>query len=827
MKMKKLLYIFIVFSLGLVSCTERLDIPNAVPADCIMLNVFNSPMTKAQNWAGLDYERQLLRLDCFFYPKGQTDAPCVYYQKVDVNEIGSAEIPFYVDESVINTIFPSSDECDVFVIANLTSGTFAKGQTGTDVPTLSKTVLTLDGNRDAIDKPFIMQGLHIATKGDNNNASGTIPLHRAAAKVTITVNIPEKIEIEYENADKVTMIPVLSEDTGAIPFKTAFHNGVKKTYLRDDYSSQLVAEDAHHVGKQNYVAAGEVPAVGDTPKKYTFTCEIPFYTYARAWEKGAEDAAYLTFEMPWTNVSDPENPVTQTYYYQILVNSGGRCFGPNNWYDLTVNVGVIGSTVESEPVTIQDLTYYVLDWTTEPDPEHEAGGDRYEDVNITDYTYFVVHNNRIELNNVTTGDVTIDASHKLAWELEWPEDEAIQATFDKLEHLYHSGTVAAYYINCSTNPAKQQNLNAFITEDNFSVSESGKSLLFNYPKESIDGTHKVYSPVYVHLKIWLDIDGDRKVSQEETDFVEYVTFVYYPSMYIIPEPSTLRSIYVNGDQNKSTTGMNNVDMDGYKLGASTGVKNFDGDNEITNNSMYVITVSSFGPDDFFYGPPLDANGYLNFTDGLTNPSVKYDYIIGDPRQRKSDLALNDSNNVRSWVEAPDLNGSPRQLQNYYPTENIGKSLQIIAPKYRIVSFNNASGKNCTPESAAMRCASLQEDGFPAGRWRLPTVAEVRFIIYLQMEEVIEDIFLSSGSYYATASYASGTQLVTLRENNKQIQWNKVASGISVRCVYDEWYWGSERDALVNPSPSWSVTDVNGERHYGDEYLFTWGDKKIW
>jgi hypothetical protein len=235
--------------------------------------------------------------------------------------------------------------------------------------------------------------------------------------------------------------------------------------------------------------------------------------------------------------------------------------------------------------------------------------------------------------------------------------------------------------------------------------------------------------------------------------------------------------------------MNNVELDGYSLGASTGVKNFEGNNETTNNSMYVINVSSLASSDLFYGPPLNSDGYLEFTDGFNNATVPYNYVIGDPRQRTSDLALDGSNTARSWAEAPALYGTtPRQLQYYYPTESHGKALQVIAPSYRIVSFNNASGKHCTPESAAMRCASLQEDGFPAGRWRLPTVAEVQFIINLQMLSVIEDIFLSGSSYYATASYASNGELVTLRENNNKIEWNSRGGSISVRCVYDEWYW---------------------------------------
>jgi hypothetical protein len=43
--------------------------------------------------------------------------------------------------------------------------------------------------------------------------------------------------------------------------------------------------------------------------------------------------------------------------------------------------------------------------------------------------------------------------------------------------------------------------------------------------------------------------------------------------------------------------------------------------------------------------------------------------------------------------------------------------------------------------------------------------------------------------------------------------------ISVRCVYDEWFWGSAREAKENP-------DADRTPDNGDEYLFTWGDKEI-
>ena len=810
MKMKKILYIFLALSICLVSCSDKMKSPGEIPADCIMLNIFNSPMTRAQNWEGLDYERQLKRLDCFFYPKGQTNSACVYYQKVEVEEVGSAEIPFYVDESVINTIFPNDDECDVFIIANLPSGTFAENQDGTDVPTLSKTVLTLNGERDAIDKLFVMQGLDVATKGNNNNASGTIPLHRAAAKVTITVNIPEQIEIEYENANNnVTMEPVFRDNMDNITLRTAFHNGVKKTYLRDDYSSQLVAEDAHHVGKQGYIAAGEVPAVGDTPKKYTFTCEIPFYTYARAWEKGAEDAAFLTFEMPWTNVTDPENPVTQTYYYQILINGGGRCFEPNNWYDLTVNVGVIGSTVESEPVQIQDITYYVLDWTTEPDPEHEAGGDRYEDVDITDYTYLIVPEPKLIINNSSTGVIHFEASHNIGIKMN---------TDNKIEEFFKTEVdFSSYYINCGVGKTERPKVTSLsIDEDDFTIDNNKNTLTYNFEIPST-----IYSPIYVYATIWLELDGKEGMSEAESEFSQNIEIVQYPAMYVIPDESNVYSVYVNKKQSASAEVKITSGSTTHNLGRTTGHSNNTWDGK--PSFMLTVTVSAFNSN----------NGFI------AHDGNYYPYIIGDPRSRVSDIELdgdtNPTNISSNWVTTNaikyDENGNivrydngeiqyeNRSLQYYYPTETEGNAFQIVSPKFRMVSFFSSGWPHITAKGAAMRCATYQEDGYPAGRWRLPTEAEIMFVIDLQNNDAITDVFFGTNEYYASSLYNSTNRYKIKNSGNPT--WSYATTG-SVRCVYDEWYWGNERESKENPDWKGSHT-TRGD----NEYLFTWGDKKIW
>jgi hypothetical protein len=97
--------------------------------------------------------------------------------------------------------------------------------------------------------------------------------------------------------------------------------------------------------------------------------------------------------MPWKNEATGNY---RLYYYQIPINITDNRFAPNHWYDITANIGVLGSTVESQPYLIGEMSFYVLDWTTEPDAPY---GDRYEDIVMEKYTYLVVPEKRIEINN--------------------------------------------------------------------------------------------------------------------------------------------------------------------------------------------------------------------------------------------------------------------------------------------------------------------------------------------------------------------------------------------------------------------------------------------
>ena len=860
--MKKILYTLLITISALVSCTEDLGQIDTPSNGNMVLTVYNSTMTKAiTDPDGLKYERELKSLDCFFYVNGQTDDACVYYQRFDPvpdNAIddGKAEIPLNVSDAVLNAIFPGSNTtCEVFIIANLPANSaYESGAAGTDVPTLNKILLSMeeDGTYDAVGKPFAMAGLDVATKTEVDrkvSVEGTVPLYRAAAKITISVNIPENIITEVtqfdgmgnilrdENGDPIkepqTMTPVFIENQGGtdvVALESAFHNGVNKTYLRADYvdedGNSLIAEaDYFETDLWRYKALVEIPATGTAPKQYVYTCEVPFYSYARAWERGSDDAAYISFRMPWRNDA---TDVHRTYYYQIPINITDNRFEPNHWYDITANIGVLGSTVESQPLLIGEMSFYVLDWTTEPDSPY---GDRYEDIVMEKYTYLVVPEKRIEINNADSGKIPYEASHKIGIMMDSAE-KVVEFLDDE------TTTMEAFYLYCgprlnadgsvdtdsSGKPYTQdpEAKSLPITKANFTDNENG-TITYNYQIPE-----SVYSPVYSYIIIWLDFDGDDILDDSypadyegvrEDEFVEYVTVVQYPPIYVTPDKTTQYSIYVN-NENRYTKGTGTSRSDAvqfshengyyYGLGVVPGTNTTTGEKAF----MYTITVTSLKESDVFY--------YNATTHSSADTQSPYQYVIGDPRSTVSDTILNDDDHDtnQNWVTAPSVDGTNRKLQYYYPTSTEDGAFQVIAPKFRVVSFHGNGHRFHNYEGAKMRCASYQEDGYPAGRWRLPTFAELQFIVKLQEAYVICPIFFGSSKYFTPTTQVTYNQSgSTFNTTSGDFTSPSREGGTgSVRCVYDEWFWGDQKDAI--PSDE-------ARPNEGEEYVFTWGDEQIW
>ena len=145
------------------------------------------------------------------------------------------------------------------------------------------------------------------------------------------------------------------------------------------------------------------------------------------------------------------------------------------------------------------------------------------------------------------------------------------------------------------------------------------------------------------------------------------------------------------------------------------------------------------------------------------------------------------------------------LTNYYPTNSTGTE-NMIAPEILIASsYGKTSYSNMTLERAAMRCALYQEDGYPAGRWRLPTFSEVKFIMELSTAEKIPTLFQMDKPDWVGYWCANG-KVVADNSGNILLQTPgnyTNSSNTAPRCVYDLWYWGEEHSTYAT---TWHLGD---------------------
>lgn len=292
-----------------------------------------------------------------------------------------------------------------------------------------------------------------------------------------------------------------------------------------------------------------------------------------------------------------------------------------------------------------------------------------------------------------------------------------------------------------------------IQSEGFSLTWNDDELIFIHTVTTED-----YVPYTITVEVW---------NEQELDATWEIT--QYPAIYIVGDYNP------NGDENRFVYGRSEEtvnsgwytdpieDDDGNTLG---GVNNPLVNATNKNLNQYTIYITSF-----------DIAGS--------------NYAIGDPRSSTVDNLdfLN-----------KEINGET--LSYYYPTRKDGVQ-NVIAPAFKIASsWGVVDANSLTYETAKRRCASYQENGYPAGRWRVPTEAEIQYIVSLSDRGVIPvlfggDYYASSGRYYDNESSPAG-----FHDDSR--------GGHAVRCVYDVWYWGNEKMSEKD----------------GSDTEFVWGDEPM-
>ena len=153
--------------------------------------------------------------------------------------------------------------------------------------------------------------------------------------------------------------------------------------------------------------------------------------------------------------------------------------------------------------------------------------------------------------------------------------------------------------------------------------------------------------------------------------------------------------------------------------------------------------------------------------------------------------------TRAWTNAGDI----------LVASNDENTRNMIAPHFFVSSGLTEGFVGYAPTEYipyAKRGATYQEAGFPAGRWRMPTEAEIAFIAARQYDGTIPPIFNVDMTYFAS----SGRFVIIPSDKTKGLmyftidQLNKPATAVNkpnqtyadlidAKYVYDVWYWGDK------------------------------------
>lgn len=750
--------------------------------------------------AGVDAlnENALTEAWVFLFPAGtvtadNASAQATLAQKVSLNAAGTAVFTITPQqEEVENTLFPNqATEADIYVVANLPATTAADFST---LPTLSQlrqlaveaqfkgsdpgeTVST--GNYKTQDS-FVMTGSGSVTLDRSTqpySGSASVNLKRLASKVELSIHIAQSIKgddgrvwtPDYDHIDvrlmgckqKAQLSGEPWEPVPAVPLA-----GLEGTLLETARADNAIFDYYRRYGTAQTIDQQSRSSVG------------PFYSYPTAWPAAdpfGPAAVYALITVPMSEQNQQTGSIKYEYY-RYKVRMLWSQLEPNKWYTQRVNIELLGALHQGEEVPeLTDLTFAVADWSTVENSVQitdmrqldvtYAGDVTQETTSQYNADFFgspatdtgqhhvVILDNLEDVNITYTSSpgIKLQSVEKYYYDFSGNKATRVAAAADgagTVSALTGAGTQASPWTAGYSSPkgtTGDRPVTVWLEGSGSQTSIHVHHSLHN--RTSDTATDYDVSAFYLRLHITHD---DQPATTTAAGESEYIYVVQRPAISIRAEETgntnTASGVYVNAKNNKEDYGLSTA-------GTSQG------DNK--NFNQYVITISSL---------PSGSS-----------------YVIADPRVDRENAGTSQLS-YSSWATAPDMNGTNRKLKNYRSTREGSDFANLIAPSFRFASSHGACGPLDTRGIAKARCAAYQEFSRPAGRWRVPTVAEIKFTVQLSAQGRIPMLFgRATGSidYWANDGCVrvnnkiNSVTTVTDNDNDRQPR---------VRAVYDEWYW---------------------------------------
>lgn len=776
-----------------------------------------------------------------------SDADAVYHHRVDPEEDpvnyteGKWEATFnlVITRVKAREIFTAANNmrATVYAVVNY-PGELTPGGVldATSLSELAATAIITDfaeTENDYIQDSFLMDGQTVITYNESADisASGTIEVTRFAAKMTTAISVEEQVTLKHVNDPDVpaeVWTPVLHTMRiylvdGAKNVKLGTINGSENT--SPEFFSYDAEESKRPFVRDNGVEYLSPTTVGSGSEEKVYYNTYPMYSYPVAWSTGRPDYSqpqkqpYLKLEMDWRRTeANGYSYDRRKYYYKVIlpVTSLER----NNWYHLNIDVSILGSETDEGQAIIQP-TCYILDWQNKSVPI-----DKY--AVISKARYLSVDTNPKELNNLTTLSIPFLSSHDVlivdgSQKATRPyygviTEENESEVVDNYNTKYHAWVRkdtdnGTYYLDYTGQDQDPNGDSAYepsewITNTSTTI-EFSHTLQNDYTKNDFD-----YSPYTIEFDIVHDDLTEGVYPYNE--YLKHITIIQYPGIYI--------ESCMNSDSEIRATS-DNSGTPFYPIASEKPWLNKPWGYVYIDNGRFIRTGNNSEP---YYKLSTDNNkreyqwrtvwytggGRDIFRINVTVLPNNSEFVIGDPRidgydttvpvlgysfvndgDAPGDAVLQDrtgeaSNFTPARVVDGDVNtslaltGETRPLTYYRPTENSDRTENMLAPAYRIsTKLGGTEFGKITANQAKWRCAGYQEDGFPGGRWRIPTKSEIKFIAQLSAKGVFESMF--SGEYWS----ANGV----VRVNRDQGTVTSIGDDMAyLRCVYDAWYWGDEQ-----------------------------------
>ena len=565
----------------------------------------------------------------------------------------------------------------------------------------------------------------------------------------------------------------------------------------------------------NYPISPDPLTATATDGNYQFSTGA-VYTYPQTWTAGENGEPYFKVQMTWrSNVRGTSN-----FYYKICVPKPGTdgkvTINRNTCYVVDVTLDVIDT--ENEYVVVNPANYTVQEWAVSA----WQGGS-----GMGSARFFNVPKKSIVLYSNEYVDIP------------YSSNSAVTAFFKQIKFKFYgdsSGAIYEYTFNYSDEANKTSlTLNGTTDTEGHSVPAKARETTSTPYTITIPAGSKYVRFSHPLTGIFTERTITLRIKNQEGAYAD-VTITQHPAIEL--KTRSTSNAFVNGWFARANSDVR--DADGNLMGVRFGpTQAFDsgqyryhatsnwsgtycthfpqtggsnpmdlmgyifGDNSSTTvvaNTVYMteITVSAFNETNDHF-----AIQYRNSTtyNGGTGTDITRYYKVGDPRvpvsthypsftlpeylysdaTHRDDPDYTGGNKFQSWEDP---------LKILIASQNADAN-EVIAPRFLVSSALNYISSSIPHDGSMRRATCYQEAGYPAGRWRLPTEAEIAFIVARQKEGVIPELF--AGTYY----HCANGRLVYVAKNNTnppisvEAQHGTATQVGCNRFVYDLWYWGDE------------------------------------